>query len=220
MGFFQARSDLRFAIQFRADVHELWKHEAAAASAGAGDYAILPAERRQAIQAAASRDAAYRVVREKVARGQLHAIRLARVFGVPCDFTSFPAPAIGGPIVSVNLFQAILYDGSHGGISRQAIEDAMIQLEGVADERVAREKRRMLNPLNWVKEVLVFVIRIPFMLVEASGFDVGKVEDHFLAKLFKLIEIVVIAYVLYRLDLTTAGFRELLLKVVGKGGAA
>jgi hypothetical protein len=37
------------------------------------------------------------------------------------------------------------------------------------------------------------------MIIEATGFDVSKVEDHFLAKLFKLIEVIVIFYVLIRL---------------------
>lgn len=217
MGYFEAKSDLQFIREYITEVTQLWRLEDAASGQANTAYLWTPRERKQAIQAAAAQSGDYRTVREAVARGQLRAMRLARRHGIPCDFQSFPAPAVGGPILPVNLFQAILFDPSHGGISRQVIYDALIQLEGAAEQNVALERRRLINPVYWLKELLIFTIRIPFLLIEASGFDVGKVEDHFLAKAFKLIEIAAIVYVLYRLGLDRAGFRELLLKVVGKG---
>jgi hypothetical protein len=61
--------------------------------------------------------------------------------------------------------------------------------------------------------MLIFIIRIPFLLIKASGFDVSKVEDHFLAKVFKLTEIAVIVYTLIRLGLTQQELRDFLIGV-------
>ncbi|MBI3933384.1 MAG: hypothetical protein HY316_01745 [Acidobacteria bacterium] len=68
-----------------------------------------------------------------------------------------------------------------------------------ADEK--REFRKLVNPGWWVLGVLKFVIQIPFRLVSLSGFDVGKVEDHFLAKVFKLAEVIFILFVLWKLGI-------------------
>jgi hypothetical protein len=70
--------------------------------------------------------------------------------------------------------------------------DALNQTIGACEERVVKEWRRLWNPLNWVIEAIAFVIRIPFLIFEAAGFDSSKVEDHFLSKVFKLVEIVAI----------------------------
>jgi hypothetical protein len=152
--YFEARSNLKFVRRFRASVLNLWRAESASGGRNGAEY-----------QAA----------RDEVSRGVLRAIELARRFGVPCAYRSFPAPAVGGAIFDVNLFQAILYDPSHGGIPRHLINDAMVQLEGAAADELSSEKHRLLNPLNWIKESLVFVIRIPFMIIDASGFHVSKV---------------------------------------------
>jgi len=86
--------------------------------------------------------------------------------------------------------------------------DAMNQTLGQLAEDEKREFRRLINPAWWVFEV---VIRIPFLLISLSGFDVNKVEDHLLAKVFKLAEIAFIVFVLLRL-----GFeRTRILDVVG-----
>ena len=89
--------------------------------------------------------------------------------------------------------------------------DAMNQTLGQLAEDEKREFRRLINPAWWVFEVLRFVIRIPFLLISLSGFDVNKVEVQLLAKVFKLAEIAFIVFVLLRL-----GFeRTRILDVVG-----
>ena len=60
----------------------------------------------------------------------------------------------------------------------------------------------------------MFVIRIPFLIVQTSGFDVSKVEDHFLSKLFKFIEIIIILYILWRLGIEKESLRQILLKFI------
>lgn len=66
------------------------------------------------------------------------------------------------------------------------------------------------------KEILVSIIRIPFILIEASGFDVSKAEDRLIAKTFKLLEIVVIIYILIRLGLTKEQLQQVLMKLFPK----
>ena len=41
---------------------------------------------------------------------------------------------------------------------------------------------------------MTFVLRIPFRLLEATGFDVAKIEDTLWARLFKVLEVVAILY--------------------------
>jgi hypothetical protein len=120
------------------------------------------------------------------------------------------------PIITLSLFRAIICDTSYTGVNRQLIYDALNQTIGECEARVAVEFRRLINPLYWIKEVLVLVIRIPFILIEASGFDVSKVEDHLLAKAFKLLEVVAIIYILIRLGLTKEQLQQVLMTLFPK----
>jgi len=81
------------------------------------------------------------------------------------------------------------------------IYDALNQTIGACENNVDIEFKRLINPLYWIKELLIIIIRIPFMLIEASGFDVTKFEDHFLSKLFKFLEIIIIIFILIKLGM-------------------
>jgi len=81
---------------------------------------------------------------------------------------------------------------------------------------VERERRYLRNPLNWVKEALVFVLRIPFLLVKATGFDVAKVEDELWAKLFKLLYLLALIYIALRLGVAKAGIADFLKSLFAK----
>jgi len=140
--------------------------------------------------------------------------RIATRFGIPIIFESYPAPAVGGPVIRQGIFSAILQDMSHGGqVTNQMIFDALNQTIGECKAEVASEFKHLINPLYWIKEIIVMIIRIPFIIVQASGFDVSKVEDHFLAKAFKLLEIIVIIYILVRLGIAKESINEILLKL-------
>ncbi len=213
MSYFQARSDLEFIRQFRADVLQLWELEDQAAEETKLPRSLLPRALQQAVQAEASKIAGYQEARDRVNMGVLRAIDIARRLGVPVDFQSIPPPAVGGVIIPVNKFYAVLDDHSHDGVMRQQVWDALTQAVGQCEAEVARQFRRLVNPLYWIRELLVFVIRIPFMLIQASGFDVSKVENHFLAKAIKLVELVLILYVLARLGAESEQFQKILMKL-------
>lgn len=214
MSYFQARSDLKFIKDFKQDVSELWKIEdQTAKKIRDGDFDSYD-EYQTVLQAVSSDVEGYTDVRNGVARGVLRAERIATRLGIPVMCQSYPAPVVGGPVIQQSFFSAILRDMTHGSkIERQMIKDAINQTIGECEARLSIEKRRLVNPLYWIKEIIVAIIRIPFMLIEASGFDVSKVEDHFLGRLFKIFEIGFILYILIKLGFEKESIQQILMKL-------
>jgi hypothetical protein len=214
----RAKADLACVLEYEENLAELWRLEDAACEQALRGYygPLFPSERQAAIQHDASRDPQYQVVRDRVARATNRIQRIARENRIATNLGSLPPPAVGGAIIPVNLFSAVLHDNSHGGIDRQRIVDALNQTRGAAAERIGTEFWRMLNPLHWVKEALVFVLRIPFMLIEATGFDMGKVEDHVLSKIFKFLELGLLLWIAIRLGLGKQELYSLFEKLLAK----
>lgn len=216
MSYLQARSDLIFMLSFKKAILQLWKIEGEADKAFGRTKSFFDTkqERQYAIQVKATEiNENYQDIRELVSKGVGRASRIAIKLGVPIIATSYPAPAVGGPVISIGLFYAILKDTSHGGIDKQQIYDALNQTIGECEARLSIEKRRLINPLYWIKELIVAVIRIPFMLIEASGFDVSKVEDHLFSKIFKILEIVIIVYILFWLGIGKENIQQFMMKL-------
>jgi len=214
MSYFQARSDLKFIKDFKQDVLELWKIEyQAAKKIRDGDFDSYD-EYQTVLHAVSSDIEGYTDVRNSIARGVLRAERIATRLGVPAMCQSYPGPFVGGPVIQQSFFSAILRDMTHGSkIERQMIKDAINQTIGECDARLSIEKRRLVNPFYWIKELIVAIIRIPFMIFEAAGFDVSKVEDHFLARIFKLFEIGIILYFLVKLGFEKESIQQILMKL-------
>jgi len=205
MEYFKARSDLEHIKKFRDDVIELGRMEDQASDElqhYRRSRLIIPAEYQKAIQKAANHTIKnYPDVRERVAKDIHRAVKLGYKHGISSNVKSAPPPAVGGIIISQNILMAAIADNSYGGIERQLILDTLNMIIGACETHVEAEWSRLKNPLNWLREGLKFVIRIPFMIFEASGFNVSKVEEHLFAKLFKVIEVIVIIYILFRLGL-------------------
>ncbi|MDH4157496.1 MAG: hypothetical protein OEW00_09515, partial [candidate division Zixibacteria bacterium] len=155
----------------------------------------------------------YQVVRSQVARGLNRAIHMAQKLGVPIDMTSVPPPAGGGHIVEFDMFSAVLHDPSHGGIERQLIVDALNRTEGECETAVKQQFRRLINPFYWLLELLSFVLRIPFLIVSSTGFDVSKIEDQFFGKSLKLVLAALILYLLIKLGFTKEELLEWLSRI-------
>lgn len=180
MGYFRVKSDLRFMKDFQASVRLLWEFEATASNQIKWSTAWMArSNRRSRVQSVAGKIEGYEEQRENVARKIPQAIEIANRYGAPIHLQSFPPAIVGGPVIPVNLFQAILTDDSWGNISNQRIMDAINQTIGQIEADKKREFRRLTNPAWWFFEAFRFVIRIPFMLISLSGFDVNKFEDHF-----------------------------------------
>jgi hypothetical protein len=205
MEYFEAKRDLAFIREFDAMVEQLWALEDEARKNI--DTGLLP------------RQVAHKVERARaeaiqgygpVSKNLLRARRTADRLGVPITVRSFPAPAVGGAIFDVNLFQAILTDLSDRGIDRAQIQDAIIQTVGACEERFERERRYLRNPVNWIKEALTFVLRLPFLIIKTTGFDVSKIEDQLWAKVFKLLFLAALVYFAIRFGLTKTLLPEIL----------
>lgn len=220
MIYFKPKFNLKFMREFKADVRELWKQENTATrnlkKSGRLDFIYMKDDRVDAIISEAKRQEGYVELRERVAKNVLRAMSLARSLGVPVDLTSCPAPSIGGYTIPVNIFYAILHDTSHGGISGHMIIDAIDQTIGRLEELVKKDLRRLLNPFYWLKELVKLILRIPFLLIKATGFDVSKIEDHLFGKIFKLLELAGLVYLLIRLGLKIEAVQQLVTSLFGK----
>ncbi|MGB8656298.1 MAG: hypothetical protein WCE90_00755 [Candidatus Zixiibacteriota bacterium] len=216
MGYWKAKRELNLMNEFRAQVLKLWEIENSVLKELPETVTIFKDERESAILHESSKNPNYQTIREWISKNVLEVCRIARKRGAPVDLQSVPPPAVGGAIVPVNLFYAVLKDTSHGGVSKQWIYDTINNTIGACEKTVKREYRNLFNPFHWLGSLLVFILRIPFMIIAASGFSVEKVEDHFWGKLFKLIEIIVILYILFKLGFSRSELRDFISRLLLK----
>jgi hypothetical protein len=205
MGYFKARSDLDFLVRFRTEVFELWGYEGRAAKKlNEEGFFPIASEWKPAVRSVATKEypTGYQAARQQVSVDMTRAVRMARKLGVPVDYTSLPAPAFGGYPIPFNLFESVLLDPSHGeGVEGQAIVDALNRTVGAARDRVHTEAMHLINPAWWLWSLLVFVLRIPFIVLNAAGFNTDKIEDNLWSRLFKVAEVVAIAYFIAKFGL-------------------
>ncbi len=194
MIYFDAKQDLEFIRQFKKDAVEMIEIEN---NVQTGRSVMLsPSEYRSMRKDKASENPKYQEIRDRVAKDAIHAVGLAQKAGIPIIMHSYPAPAIGGPVIPINLFLAILNDTSHGGVEPRYIIDALNQTIGQYERIVERQFRQMINPFYWVKLVALHIIRLPHTVLSFSGFDVAKIEQELWAKLLNLIWIVAVIWIL------------------------
>lgn len=88
------------------------------------------------------------------------------------------------------------------------VVDIIDGIVNACENQVRKDFWRLFNPFYWLVRLLVLLLRLPFMLLEIAGFHIEKFEEQLWARLFKILEFVVIAYFLH-----TWGFKpELWLK--------
>lgn len=95
------------------------------------------------------------------------------------------------------------------------IVDAIEQTIGCCEEQVKHELRNLINPLYWLRELLFFILRIPFILIQATGFDTDKVEEHLVGHLFKTLELALIFYLLLRLGFKRTDILDIVRSFLG-----
>src|SRR5437867_8783945 len=183
--FLEARSDLHHLEAFYQAVADFWRMETEAGKETPKPYPYDgPHEWQQAVAQKASElyGAEYFEARKKVAEGVNRAEMTAHRLGVKIQWVEMPAPAIGGPFIPTGLFSSILFDPSRSGVKRIVIIDTFHKAIGAARSSMQHERLKLINPLNWVWGLLAIVLRIPLRLIEATGFDIKKVEDHLVGK--------------------------------------
>jgi len=159
----------------------------------------------------------YQASREQIAKEIPRITRLATMLGARCHLKSFPAPAVGGPVITLSVFEAILNDTSHDKVvTRQLIIDTLNETKSLCEEYVRQQRSRLFNPFYWLKALFVMIIRLPFTVVSMSGFDVSKVEDHLISKVFKLVELLAIFYFLIHIGMQRTDILDTIKKLILK----
>ena|ERR1019366_5097266 len=99
--------------------------------------------------------------------------------GISVTAHSYPAPAVGGPILPVNvLYAAVDPDQGHSTLPRRDVIDMLEHC--IATATRLRKKlfwAQVLNPVWWVTEVVAYIIRIPFMVLRKAGLPASVEES-------------------------------------------
>ena len=116
--------------------------------------------------------------------------------------TVTPAPAIGGYVQHVDLLMNLFLLERHQ-ISPHHVDDFLLRAIGVYKSDESSSLRRTINPLWWVKMLLMGIAHAPFSILSAAGFDADRAERSVLGKLVKgfLVVITAVASILVIADL-------------------
>lgn len=113
--------------------------------------------------------------------------------------TSYPPPAIGGPVIPVNpLAQVVEQFAGHTRISCQDILDCLDKCIGTAQTLQTRLLwRQFLNPFWYIIEGFAYIVRIPFVILRRAGLPASveqTVWAHFVKAVFLLVILGACAY--------------------------
>jgi len=122
------------------------------------------------------------------------------------------APMEGGLQFEGSIFDLVLDRPSDMVDIDSDVRDTINKTIGSLEVKAGKELRQLINPFYWLRRLLVFVIRLPYTLIEASGFDVAKVEDHFLGKFAQLLYVIVLILIFIRLGVESV---EDLISLIG-----
>lgn len=197
MEYFEAISDQNFVLEFGEKLSKFHAIEVKARdslprnSMGYGGPSDL---QNVVIREADKLDSDYPVLRDYLSRNMQRIKSIAKKHSIISDIVSYPPALIGGPVIPQNIFDSVLEDHSHSGIGYQTVHDKLQAIIGACNEHVRVEVRAIVNPLHWFKKLLFFVLRIPFILIEATGFDVGKFENTLFGNITKAIILAVLIW--------------------------
>lgn len=129
-----------------------------------------------------------RALREKLMHLYPEANTSAHRLGIAVTAQSFPAPMIGGPVLTVNLlYGAIDQDQGHSTLSTDMIMDNINNC--LAAATAAKKKlfwHQLLNPVWWFVEIVAYILRIPFMILRRAGVS-AKVEESIWGNIVKVL---------------------------------
>ncbi len=119
--------------------------------------------------------------------------------GINTTMQSYPAPAVGGPVLDVHLFLSVItQDLGHGGISRQEVLDHLNRCVGLAEDERRNAFWRLVLPWYWLIDIPAIVVRLPFAIMRKVGMP-PSIEETVWAQIIKVILIIaLIAYASYK----------------------
>lgn len=225
MGYWRAKKELEFILQYRETVVQFWiKEQEIDDIINQSNYPrhyMPPHEGHRINELTEAPRRARDSIRERIAKDTPHALRIAGKHRIPIVVTSSPAPAVGGMIINFYLFDAILRDPSHGkmigqGVEKQTILDGINAAIGMCEEEVKTQWNHLRNPLYWIKAAFIFVLRIPASLIALAGFNIEKFEEHFWGKFIQLVWILLVLGILLALGVTRGQVVEVVRKLIMK----
>src|SRR2546426_2082441 len=117
---------------------------------------------------------------------------LAMNLGVSVVFQSYPAPAIGGPVLPVNVLLSVVdQEMGHKPIETQMILDMIDRCIGTAKVVKRRSLKRLLIPWYWLIDVPTIIVRFPFLILRNAGLP-ATVEESIVSQVIKAILVIVI----------------------------
>ena len=132
----------------------------------------------------------YLSLRESIAM-EIPAIRrIANTLGINTERISCPPISVGGPTISVDIFNSALEDHGYVETNHTTRMDCLNKVIGILQETKKSSLLKLINPFY----ILNLGLRIPFILISQTGFNVEKIEDAFWGKFFKLIFMLLFLY--------------------------
>jgi len=111
------------------------------------------------------------------------------------------APMEGGMPFRGSIFDLVLDRPSDFMDIDNDVRDTVNRALGSLERTRGQEVRRLLNPISWVTRAVVFVVRLPYLILQSSGFDVDKIQEHLIARLFQLLYGIALIVLLVRFGL-------------------
>src|SRR5215469_3631734 len=144
-------------------------------------------------------------LREQIVSLYPEANSYANALGLSVTAHNYPPPAVGGPVIPVNLlYGAVDRDAGHSRLPKQTVLDTINRCLATA---TATRKRllwsQLLNPVWWATETIAYVLRIPFVILRKAGLP-ASVEESVWGHVIKvaIFALLVLASLHWRLKLS------------------
>lgn len=132
------------------------------------------------------------ILREKINQSLSEVNLYAYQLGIGIEATSYPAMAVGGPVIPVNIFASVVNrDMGHQTTSKTMIMDKIDQCIGATKSAKHRGFWRLVIPVFWIIDVPALIIRVPFLILRAAGLP-AKVEENIISHILKAIIMVLL----------------------------
>ena len=156
---------------------------------------ILPSQQIQIGQVSYKDSDKSLVIRKQILNLLPYVNGATEFFGLGYVVKSYPAPAIGGPIIPVNLYNSIINPQiGHKIIEKTMIIDAVEKSIAVAKGAEKAALVYWLCPWNWFIDLTALIIRIPFIILRRAGLP-DKIEENIISHAIKVIFIIIITTV-------------------------
>ena len=152
---------------------------------------------------------ASREFRRKLMLSQPEALYWADRLGVGVAGQSFPAPAVGGPVIPFNLLACVIDQNiGHTTVPTEEVLDAIDKCIGAAAFEKRRLLARLVKPWCWLVDVPALIVGWPFHVMRKAGVPAKFVESTtaqiIKAVLTGLLWLTGFAYAVYRTGLGAA----------------